>query len=145
MLILFWCAIFVLNLRALHTIQGWIISVKSTYIVMLLPGSLLLCFLAARALDNYRRRHPVICGLLAFSAAVYGAYATVLSGDSIDPLRGYIRPADQQVLAVMLGLLFIFFRIMGQMRPAPESEEQPQTAAAATRTRAARHATTTKY
>jgi hypothetical protein len=66
MLILFWCAIFVLNLRALRTIQGWIFSIKSSYILMLLPGALLLCFLTARALDNYRRRHPVLVGLAAF-------------------------------------------------------------------------------
>ena len=41
MLILFWAAIFVLNLRALHTIQEWLLSVKSSYIMMLLPGAML--------------------------------------------------------------------------------------------------------
>ena len=139
MLILFWCAIFVLNLRALHSIQGWIFSIKSSFILMLLPGALLLCFLIARAVDNYRRRHPIIYGLLACTAAAYGAYATLLSGDPIDPLRHYIRPAEQQVLAVALGLVFILFGIVGQMRAAPESEEQPQIATTATRTRAAAH------
>jgi hypothetical protein len=96
MLILFWCAILVLNLRALHTIQGWIFSIKSSCILMFLPGALFLCFAAARALDKYRRRHPFIYGLLAFTAAAYGAYATLLSGDPIDPLRGYIRPDQEQ-------------------------------------------------
>jgi hypothetical protein len=139
MLILFWCAIFVLNLRALHTLQGWIFSIKSSYILMLLPGALLLCFLIARTVDNYRRRHPVIYGLLTFTAAAYGAYATLLSGDPIDPLRIYIRPAEQQVLAVALGLVFILFGIVGQMRAAPESEERSQIAAKATRTRAVAH------
>jgi hypothetical protein len=139
MLILFWCAIFVLNLRALHTIEGWIFSIKSSYILMLLPGALLLCFLTARAVDNYRRRHPVLFGLAAFAAAAYGAYTTVLSGDPIDPLRGYIRPAEQQVLAVTVGLLFILFIIVGWMRAVPELEDKPQIAARAPRTRAAAH------
>jgi uncharacterized membrane protein HdeD (DUF308 family) len=71
--------------------------------------------------DNYRRKHPFIYGLLAFVAAIYGAYATLLSGDPIDPLRGYIRPDQEQVFAVMLGLLFILSGIVGQMRAAPES------------------------
>jgi len=137
MLILFWCAILVLNLRALRTIQDWIFSVKSSYLLMLLPGALLLCFLIARALDNYRRRHPVLFGLAAFAAAAYGAYTTLLSGDPIDPVRRYIRPAEQQVLAVALGLLFVLLGIVGQMRPVPESEEQPPIAARATRTRGA--------
>jgi hypothetical protein len=139
MLILFWCAIFVLNLRALRTVQDWIFSIKSSYILMLLPGALFLGFAAARVLDNYRRRHPIIYSLLAFAAAAYGAYATVLSGDPIDPLRGYIRPAEQQVLAVTVGLLFILFIIVGWMRAVPESEDKPQIAARAPRTRAAAH------
>jgi hypothetical protein len=121
MLILFWCAILVLNLRALHTIQGWIFSVKSSYILMLLPVALFLCFAAARAFDNYRRGHPFIYGLLALAAAAYGAHATLLSGDPIDPLRAYIRPDQEQVLAVTVGLVFILFVILGQMRAAPES------------------------
>jgi len=123
MLILFWAAIFVLNLRALHSIQEWILAVKSSYIMMLLPGALFLCVLTAKAVDNYRRRHPVIYGLLAFTAAAYGAYATLLSGDPIDPLRTYIRPDQEQVLAVVLGLLFILFGIVAQMRAAPESAQ----------------------
>ena len=139
MLILFWCAILVLNLHALHTIQGWIFSIKSSYILMFLPGALFLCFAAARVLDNYRRRHPFIYGLLAFTAAAYGAYATLLSGDPIDPLRGYIRPDQEQVLAVIVGLLFILFGIVGQMRAAPESGRRSQIAAKATRTRAVAH------
>jgi len=141
MLILFWCAIFVLNLRALHTIQEWILSVKSSYILMLLPGALLLCILTARAVDDYRRRHSIVYGLLAFAAAAYGAYATLLSGDPIDPLRYYIRPAEQQVLAVILGLLFILFGIVSQMRAAPESgpETPSHVSPKATRTRAAAH------
>jgi hypothetical protein len=139
MLILFWCAIFVLNLRALRTIQHWIFSVKSSYMFMLLPSALFLFILRAKAVDNYRRRHPVLFGLAAFTAAAYGAYATVLSGDPIDPLRGYIRPDQEQVLAVVLGLLFTLFGIVGQMRAVPESEEQSQIATTATRTRAAAH------
>jgi hypothetical protein len=137
MLILFWCAIFGLNLHALRTIQYWIFSIKSSYILMLLPGSLLLCFLTARAADGCRRRHPTIYFLLAFTAAAYGAYATLLSGDPIDPLRGYIRPDQEQVLAVTLGLLFILFGIVGHIRAAPESEERAQIAARATKTRSA--------
>jgi hypothetical protein len=121
MLILFWAAILLLNLRSLHAIQEWLLSAKSSYILMLLPGALFVCILTARAVDNYRRRHPIIYGLLAFAAAMYGAYATLLSGDPIDPLRGYIRPAQEQVLAVIVGLLFILFGIVGQMRSAPES------------------------
>jgi len=139
MLILFWCAIFVLNLRALHTIQDWIFSVKSSYVLMLLPGALFLSFAAARALDNYRRRHPIIYSLLAFTAAAYGAYATLLSGDPIDPLRRYIRPNQEQVIAVIVGLLFILFGIAGQMRAAPESARRSQIAAKATRARAVAH------
>ena len=54
-------------------------------------------------------------------APVYGAYATLPSGDPIDPLRGYIRPDQKQVFAVMLGLLFTLSGIVGQMRAAPES------------------------
>jgi hypothetical protein len=73
--------------------------------------------------DNYRRRHPVIYGLMAFAAAAYGAYATLLSGDPMDPLRTYIRPDQEQVLAVMLGLLFILSGIVAQMRAAPESAQ----------------------
>jgi hypothetical protein len=91
--------------------------------------------------DNYGRKHPIIYGLLAFAAALYGAYATLLSGDPIDLLRGYIRPDEQQVFAVMLGLLFILFGIVGQMRAAPESgaKMRPQIAAKAARTRAVAH------
>ena len=137
MLILFWAAILLLNLRSLHAIQEWLLSAKSSYILMLLPGALFVCILTARAVDNYRRRHPIIYGLLAFAAAMYGAYATLLSGDPIDPLRGYIRPDQEQVLAVTLGLLFILFGIVGQIRAAPESEERPQIAARATKTRSA--------
>jgi hypothetical protein len=121
MLVLFWASIFVLNLRALYTIQEWIFSVKSSYILMVLPGALFRCILAARAADNYRRSHPSIFGLLAFAGAAYGVYATLLLGDPIDPLRAYIRPDEEQVVAVMLGLLFILFGIVGQMRAAPES------------------------
>jgi hypothetical protein len=141
MLLLFWCAIFLLNIRALHTIQEWIFNVKGVYIIMLLPGALLVCILTARAVDNYRRRHPVICGLLAFAGALYGAYATLLSGDPTDPLRGYIRPNIQQVLAVILGLVFVLVGIVGQMRPAPELEAQtpPRSASSRGRTRAAAH------
>jgi hypothetical protein len=141
MLLLFWCATFLLNIRALHAIQEWIFGVKSVYIIMLLPGALLMCILTARAVDNYRRKHPIIYGLLAFAAALYGSYATLLSGDPIDPLRGYIRPDEQQVFAVMLGLLFILFGIVGQMRAAPESgaKMRPQIAAKAARTRAVAH------
>lgn len=139
MLILFWCAIFVLNLRALRTIQEWIFSIKTSYILTLLPGALFLCFAAARAMDNYRRRHPIIYGLLAFTAAAYGAYATLLSGDPIDPLRGYIRPDQEQVLAAIVGLLFILFVIVGQVRAAPESARPPRIAAKPTRTRAVAH------
>jgi hypothetical protein len=138
MLILFWAAIFVLNLRALHTIQEWLLSVKSSYIMMLLPGALFLCFLAARAMDNYRRRHPIIYGLAAFAASCYGVYATLLSGDSIDPLRGYIRPDQEQALAAMVGLAFTLSAVVG-LRAAPESAHQPLIAAKATRTRAAAH------
>ena len=123
MLILFWAAIFVLNFRALHSVQEWILAVKGSYIMMLLPGALFLCVLAARAVDNYRRKHPVIYGLLAFAAAAYGAYATLLSGDPIDPLRTYIRPDQEQVVAVVLGLLFILSGIVAQMRAAPESSQ----------------------
>ena len=121
MMVLFWAAIFVLNLRALHTLQEWIFRIKSSYIFMLLPGALFLCVLTARAVDNYRRRHPIIYGLLAFAAAAYGAYATLFSGDPTDPLRAYIRPDQQQVFAVMLGLLFILVGIVRQMRAATES------------------------
>jgi hypothetical protein len=121
MLILFWAAIFLLNVRAVHAIQQWIFSVRSVYIIMLLPASLFLCISTLRAIDNYRRKHPFIYGLLAFVAAVYGAYATLLSGDPIDPLRGYIRPEQEQVFEVLLGLLFTLSGIVGQMRAAPES------------------------
>jgi hypothetical protein len=121
MLILFWGTILLLNVRALHAIQEWIFSVKTVYIIMLLPASLFLCISTLRAIDNYRRKHPFIYGLLAFGAATYGAYATLLSGDPIDPLRGYIRPDQEQVFAVMLGLLFTLSGTVGQMRAAPES------------------------
>lgn len=67
-LILFWGAILLLNTRSLHTIQEWILTVKSSYIFMLLPGALLTCILTARAVDNYRRRHPFIYGLLSLVA-----------------------------------------------------------------------------
>jgi hypothetical protein len=130
MLILFWAAILLLNVRAVHAIQEWIFTVKSVYIIMLLPASLFLCLLMFRAIDNYRRKHPFIYGLLAFGAALYGAYATLLSGDPIDPLRGYIRPDQEQIFAVMLGLLFTLSGIVGQMRAAPESANKfppPQT------------------
>ena len=40
-LILFWGAVLLLNTRSLHTIQEWILTVKSSYIFMLLPGALL--------------------------------------------------------------------------------------------------------
>ena len=70
--------------------------------MMLLPTSIFLCISTFRAIDNYRRKHPFIYGLLALVAAVYGAYATLLSGHPIDPLRGYIRPDQEQVFAVML-------------------------------------------
>ena len=121
MVILFWGAILLLNIRALHAIQQWVFSVKTVYLIMLLPGSLFLCISTFRALDNYRRKHPFIYGLLAFVAAIYGVFATLLSGDVIDPLRGYIRPDEEQVLAVMLGLLFALSGIVGQMRAARES------------------------
>ena len=121
MLILFWAAILLLNVRAVHAIQEWISSVKTVYIIMLLPTSLFLCLLTFRAIDNYRRKHPFIYGLLAFVAAIYGAYATLLSGEPIDPLRGYICPDQEQVVAVLLGLLFTLSSIVGQMRTAPES------------------------
>jgi hypothetical protein len=121
MLILFWGAILLLNIRALHAIQEWVFSVKSVYIVMLLPSSLFLCISMFRAMDNYRRKHPFIYGLLAFVAAIYGVYATLLSGDVIDPLRAYIGPDEEQVFAVMLGLLFTLSGIVGQMRAARES------------------------
>jgi len=120
-LILFWCAILMLNVRALHAIQEWVFGVKSVYILMLLPSSLFLCISASKILDNYRRRHPFMYGLLAFAAAIYGAYATLLSGDLIDPLRGYIPRDEEQVFAVILGLLFTLSGIVGQMRSAPES------------------------
>src|SRR6516225_6003830 len=106
MVILFWGAILLLNIRALHAIQQWVFSVKTVYLIMLLPGSLFLCISTFRALDNYRRKHPFIYGLLAFVAAIYGVYATLLSGDAMDPLRGYIRPDKEQVFAVILGLWF---------------------------------------
>ena len=121
MLILFWGAIFLLNMRALHAIQEWVFSVKSVYIIMLLPTSLFLCISTFRAMDNYRRKHPFIYGMLAFVAAIYGAYATLLSGDAMDPLRGYIRPDKEQVLAVILGLWFTLSGIVGQIRAAHES------------------------
>ena len=88
---------------------------------MLLPSLLFLCLLTFRAIDNYRRKHPFIYGLLAFLAAIYGAYVTLLSGDPIDPLRNYLRPDQQQVFAVVLGLLFTLSGIVGHMRAAPES------------------------
>src|SRR5215469_3354133 len=106
MLILFWGAILLLNIRALHAIQEWVLGVRSAYIMMLLPTSIFLCISTFRAIDNYRRKHPFIYGLLAFLAGIYGAYATLLSGDAIDPLRGYIRPDEEQVFAVILGFLF---------------------------------------
>ena len=121
MLILFWGAIFLLNMRALHAIQEWVFSVKSVYIVMLLPSSLFLCISMFRAMDNYRRKHPFIYGMLAFVAAIYGVYATLLSGDAMDPLRGYIRPDKEQVFAVILGLWFTLSGIVGQIRAARES------------------------
>jgi uncharacterized membrane protein YhaH (DUF805 family) len=121
MLILFWAAILLLNVRAVHAIQEWILSVSSTYIIMLLPSLLFLCLLMFRAIDNYRRKHPFIYGLLAFVAAIYGVYATLLSGDPIDPLRGYIRPDQEQAFAAMLGLLFTLSGIVGHMRAAPDS------------------------
>jgi hypothetical protein len=141
MLILFWAAIFILNLRALHTIQAWIFTIRSSYIMMLLPGALFLCILTARAMDNYRRRHPILYGLLAFAAAAYGAYATLLSGDPIDPLRGYIRPDQEQVLAVIVGLVFTLSAVVSQMRAAPESvpERRSPIAARTARTRAPAH------
>ena len=123
MLTLFWAAIVLLNIRAVHAIQEWIHGVKTAYIIMLLPTSLFLCLLTFRAIDNYRRKHPVIYGLVAFVAAVFGAYATLLSGDPIDPLRGYIRPEQEQVFAVLLGMLFTLSGIVGQMRAAPESAD----------------------
>ena len=121
MLILFWGAILLLNIRALHAIQEWVFRVKSVYIIILLPSSLFLCISMCRAMDNYRRKHPFIYGLLAFVAAIYGVYATLLSGDVIDPLRAYIGPDEEQVFAVMLGLLFTLSGIVGQMRAARES------------------------
>jgi hypothetical protein len=121
MLILFWSTILLLNVRAVHAIQERLFSVRSAYILMLLPSLLFLCLLMFRAIDNYRRKHPFIYGLLAFLAAIYGAYVTLLSGDPIDPLRGYIRPDQQQVFAVVLGLLFTLSGIVGHMRAAPES------------------------
>ena len=121
MLILFWGAIFLLNMRALHAIQEWVFSVKSVYIIMLLPTSLFLCISTFRAMDNYRRKHPFIYGMLAFVAAIYGVYATLLSGDAMDPLRGYIRPDKEQVFAVILGLWFTLSGIVGQIRAARES------------------------
>jgi hypothetical protein len=124
MLILFWGAIFLLNVRALLAIQEWVLSVRGVYIIMLLPTSLFLCLLTFRAIDNYRRKHPFIYLLLAFGAATYGAYATLLSGDPIDPLRGYIRPDQEQVFVVMLGLLFTLSGIVGQMRTTPESADK---------------------
>ena len=98
MMILFWAAILLLNVRAVHAIQEWIFSVRSVYIIMVLPSLLFLCLLTFRAMDNYRRKHPLIYGLLAFVSAVYGAYATLLSGDPIDPLRRYIRPTKSKSL-----------------------------------------------
>jgi hypothetical protein len=141
MLILFWAAIFVLNLHALNAIQKWALTVKSSYIFILLPSALFLCVAMARAVDNYRRRHPIIYGLFAVVAALYGTDATLLSGDPIDPLRGYLRPDQEQVFAVFVGLLFILFGIVGQMRTAPESgpKTRSQIAAKATRARAAAH------
>ena len=121
MLILFWGAIFLLNMRALHAIQEWVFSVKSVYIIMLLPTSLFLCISTFRAMDNYRRKHPFIYGTLAFVAAIYGVYATLLSGDAMDPLRGYIRPDKEQVFAVILGLWFTLSAFVGQIRAARES------------------------
>ena len=121
MLILFWGAIFLLNMRALHAIQEWVFSVKSVYIIMLFPTSLFLCISTFRAMDNYRRKHPFIYGMLAFVAAIYGVYATLLSGDAMDPLRGYIRPDKEQVFAVILGLWFTLSGIVGQIRAARES------------------------
>ena len=120
MLILFWGAILLLNIRALHVIQEWVLGVRSAYIMMLLPTSIFLCISTFRAIDNYRRKHPFIYGLLAFVAAIYGAYATLLSGDAIDPLRGYIRPDEEQVFAVILGFLFTLSGIVGQMRATRE-------------------------
>ena len=120
MLILFWGAILLLNIRALHVIQEWVLGVRSAYIMMLLPTSIFLCISTFRAIDNYRRKHPFIYGLLAFVAAIYGVYATVLSGDVIDPLRAYIRPDEEQVFAVILGLLFTLSGIVGQMRATRE-------------------------
>jgi uncharacterized membrane protein HdeD (DUF308 family) len=95
--------------------------VKSVYIIMLLPTSLFLCISTFRAMDNYRRKHPFIYGMLAFVAAIYGVYATLLSGDAMDPLRGYIRPDKEQVFAVILGLWFTLSGIVGQIRAARES------------------------
>ena len=112
MLILFWGAILLLNIRALHVIQEWVLGVRSAYIMMLLPTSIFLCISTFRAIDNYRRKHPFIYGLL--------AYATLLSGDAIDPLRGYIRPDEEQVFAVILGFLFSLSGIVGQMRATRE-------------------------
>jgi len=121
MLILFWGAILLLNVHALHAIQEWVFTLKSVYIIMLLPGSLFLCTLTVREMDNYRRKRPFIYGVLAFVAAIYGAYATLRSGDRIDPLHGYIRPDQEQVFAVILGMLFTLSGIVGQMRAGPES------------------------
>ena len=121
MLIFFWGTILLLNVNAVHAIQEWIFTIRSVYIIMLLPTSLFLCISTLKAIDNYRRKHPFIYGLLAFVAAIYGVYATVLSGDVIDPLRAYIRPDEEQVFAVMLGLLFTLSGIVGQMRAARES------------------------
>jgi hypothetical protein len=121
MLILFWSTILLLNIRAVHALQERLFSVRSVYILMLLPSLLFLCLLTFRAIDNYRRKHPFIYGLLAFLAAIYGAYVTLLSGDPIDPLRNYLRPDQQQVFAVVLGLLFTLSGIVGHMRAAPES------------------------
>ena len=121
MLIFFWGTILLLNVNAVHAIQEWIFTIRSVYIIMLLPTSLFLCISTLKAIDNYRRKHPFIYGLLALVAAVYGAYATLLSGDPIDPLHGYIRPDQEQVFAVVLGCLFTTSGIVGQMRTAPES------------------------
>jgi hypothetical protein len=121
MLILFWGAILLFNVRAMHVIQEWILSIRSAYIMMVLPTSLFLSISTLRAMDNYRRKHPFIYGLLASVAALYGAYATLLSGDPIDPLRSYVRADQEQIFAVILGLLFVLSGIVGQVRRAPES------------------------
>ena len=105
MLILFWAAILLLNVRAVHAIQKWVFSVRSVYIIMLLPASLFLCISTLRAIDNYRRKHPLIYRLLGFVAAIYGAYATLLSGDPIDPPTRLHSPRPRASLCSHLGIV----------------------------------------